>query len=88
MTSSPRWTILRHQVADGISGAALDRCEDEIDAYICVYVALYYWSHGLVRCRVVGDLGSGYIVTPVTDSLALELDRAGGRSGRAARGAP
>ena len=49
----------------------MDRCEDEIDAYICAYVALYYWTHGLAHCRVVGDLASGYIITPVTEQMAI-----------------
>ena len=75
VTTSPRWALLRDQVESSASNAVLDRCEDEIDAYVCAYVALYYWTHGLAKCRVVGDLGSGYIVTPVTELLALELDR-------------
>jgi len=76
VTTSPRWAHLRDLLETTGSNAVLDRCEDEIDAYVCAYVALYYWTHGLAKCRVVGDLGSGYIVTPVTDALALALDRA------------
>lgn len=76
MASSPRWSLLRDQVDTTSSNAVLDRCEDEIDAYVCAYVALYYWTHGVAKCRVVGDVASGYIVTPVTDALALALDRA------------
>lgn len=55
---------------NGASGTALDRAEDEIDACECAYVAHYYWTHSTARCRVVGDLDTGYIVTPVTPTLA------------------
>lgn len=54
--------------------AALDRLEDELDAYVCACVGLYYWSHGLARCRVLGDVADGYIVTPVTAAHAAKLD--------------
>jgi predicted RNase H-like nuclease len=76
VTASPRWRHLRAAVSDAATGAALDRAEDEIDAYVCAYVAEYYWMHGLKRCRVVGDLESGYIVTPVTPTQGDCLDRA------------
>jgi predicted RNase H-like nuclease len=55
--------------------------EDELDAFVCAYVAAYYWTHGTRRCRVVGDLESGYIVTPVSERQARCLDEW-------ARGAP
>jgi predicted RNase H-like nuclease len=74
VASSPRWRELLAAIAQADSGAELDRLEDELDAYICVYVASYYWSHGVTRCRVVGDLESGYIVTPVTADQANCLD--------------
>jgi hypothetical protein len=51
------------------------RLEDEIDAYVCAYTALYYWTHGTSRCRIAGDTDSGYILTPVTQSQAACLDR-------------
>src|SRR5262249_17464780 len=38
--------------------------------------ALYYWTHGTSRCRIVGDVDSGYILTPVTPEQAACLDRA------------
>ena len=73
---SSRWADLKRRISDAPSGAALDRAEDELDAYVCAYVALYYWTHGLDRCRVVGDVATGYIVTPVSDAHAACLDRA------------
>lgn len=71
---SPRWGALQAGIASD-SGAALDRVEDELDAYICAYVALYYWTHGVGRNRVVGDLDTGYIVTPVMARQGACLDR-------------
>jgi predicted RNase H-like nuclease len=73
VTSSPRWAHLAGGVE--VAGASeLDRLEDELDAYLCAYIALYYWTHGLSRCRVVGDTADGYIVTPVTPQQASCLD--------------
>jgi predicted RNase H-like nuclease len=74
ITASPRWVLLHAGIATASSGAELDRLEDELDAYICAYVAVYYWTHGSARCRVVGDVRSGYIVTPVTEEIARCLD--------------
>jgi predicted RNase H-like nuclease len=70
-----RWPELRATVADPRTGADLARAEDEIDAYVCAYTALYYWTHGATRCRVAGDATDGYILTPVTAELAACLDR-------------
>jgi predicted RNase H-like nuclease len=75
VTSAPRWEELSATVSDPPSGAALSRAEDEIDAFVCAYVGLYYWAHGTDHCRVAGDVDSGYIVTPVTEEQAACLDQ-------------
>lgn len=69
VTTSPRWPTLESLVEAG----RLDAAEDELDAYVCAYVAIYHrrW-HGL-RSLVVGDLTSGYIVTPVDDAANAAL---------------
>jgi predicted RNase H-like nuclease len=72
---STHWADLKRKIDDAPSGAALDRAEDELDAYVCAYIALYYWTHGLEGCRVVGDTATGYIVTPVSKEQADCLDR-------------
>jgi predicted RNase H-like nuclease len=74
VASCARWDTLR-QTASVSNAAALDRLEDELDAYVCAYVALYYWTYGLERCRVVGDLENGYIVTPVNEEQARCIDK-------------
>jgi predicted RNase H-like nuclease len=38
--------------------------EDRVDAIISAYVAAYWWKFGTERSTMIGDLTSGYIVTP------------------------
>ncbi len=75
----PRWNELTTVATTSPVGAALDRAEDELDAIVCAYVALYLWAHGTARSRIVGSATDGYIVTPVTPQLAQWLDAAGAR---------
>lgn len=76
LSTSPSWLALKEEILAAPTGAALDRAEDELDAYICAYTAAYYWTHGTSRCRVVGDTEHGYIVTPVSDDIGALLDAA------------
>ena len=46
-------------------GGALKCYEDQLDAVLCAYVALYCWWWGDARCHIFGDTGGGYILTPV-----------------------
>jgi predicted RNase H-like nuclease len=73
--TAPRWSQLRATVLHPKTSVDLARAEDEIDAYVCAYTALYYWSHGTHRCRIAGDATNGYILTPVTPELAACFDR-------------
>ena len=73
--SAPRWRLLCDVVATGQSARQLDDAEDELDAIMCAYIGFYYWRHGTDRCRIVGDLDSGYIVTPVTQEFGDRIDR-------------
>lgn len=38
--------------------------EDAIDSIICAYVGLLWWQWGVDRSSMIGDLNSGYIITP------------------------
>ena len=76
-----RWRKLKAAIDTALTGAALDRIEDELDAYVCAYIGLHYWTHGRPKSRVIGTLGEGYIVTPmatadgdVRDDLVAQLD--------------
>ena len=73
--ASPRWEHLRSVVGSTKSPSTLDTAEDELDAYVCAYVGLYYLEHGVSHCRVVGNLERGYIVTPVNEADGERIDR-------------
>jgi predicted RNase H-like nuclease len=49
---------------DGLRGAALKDYEDRLDAVVCAYIALYYWTWGGSRCRMYGNLADGHIIVP------------------------
>lgn len=51
-------------------GRKLKDYEDGLDAVVCAYVAAYYWTWGTRRCAIIGTLEGGYIVTPMTPSIA------------------
>lgn len=74
VAEAPAWRRLVAELDRAGTGAALDRAEDELDAYLCAYVAKYYWTRGTDGCRVVGDAASGAIVTPVSPDQAACLD--------------
>jgi len=65
VATSQRWLELVQSATTSESGAELDRVEDELDAYLCAYIGLYYLRHGSNRCWVAGDSETGYVVIPV-----------------------
>ncbi|HET9223060.1 MAG TPA: DUF429 domain-containing protein, partial [Roseiflexaceae bacterium] len=54
---------------DQLSGRRLKDYEDQTDAIMCAYVALYAFRWGAARCRAFGTIEDGYIFTPVPESL-------------------
>jgi predicted RNase H-like nuclease len=54
-----------------LRGRRLKDYEDQVDAIMCAYVALYAFRWGAARCRTFGTLEEGYIFTPVPESLRL-----------------
>jgi predicted RNase H-like nuclease len=54
---------------DLLSGRRLKDYEDQIDAIMCAYIALYAIRWGAARCRTFGTLEEGYIFTPVPESM-------------------
>lgn len=48
---------------------ALKRHEDQLDALLCAYIALYYWYWGAEHCHIFGNFREGYTVTPVDDRI-------------------
>jgi predicted RNase H-like nuclease len=73
LEGSADWARVRAELAAARTGADLDRVEDEIDAYVCAYVALYYWWWGSERCAVLGDAETGAVVTPVDGEARRRL---------------
>ncbi len=73
IAASPHWARLRAEIDGASTAAALSRAEDELDAYVCAYVGLYFVAHGERRCAVLGDAEEGYIVTPVDDDARSRL---------------
>lgn len=66
VAACPEWNGLADRVDRAKSGGDLDRVEDEIDAYVCAYIGLHHLAHrGTGSSVVIGDVKTGYIVTPV-----------------------
>lgn len=53
------------QDVETLKGKKLKNYEDQMDAVICAYIALYAHRWGSKRCRVFGTLADGSIFTPV-----------------------
>ena len=97
--ASDAWAALRAAVVDAARKSDLRVAEDQVDAVVCAYVALFAdrWPERTTR---YGDLATGYIVTPslVTDVAAAavrtyaadhaELEEAGRARGRPGRRDP
>jgi predicted RNase H-like nuclease len=75
--ATPRFGLLAGAVGEATRHVELDRIEDELDAYVCAYVALCLAADrrdGGGRVRVLGEWADGAIVTPVDERHALVLD--------------
>ena len=51
------------------------RNEDKLDAILSAYVAAYWWKFGVQRSTMIGDLDTGYIVTPYSPRTLEALTR-------------
>lgn len=47
-----------------LRGTGLKNHEDQIDAVVCAYIALYAWYWGPARTEIFGTLEGGYILSP------------------------
>lgn len=47
-----------------LRGKTLKNHEDQIDAVVCAYIALYAWVWGPARTEIFGTLEGGYILSP------------------------
>ncbi|GAA1711619.1 hypothetical protein GCM10009745_69640 [Kribbella yunnanensis] len=73
--SSPDWHRIRQATAHAQRKVDLARIEDSIDAIVCAYIAAYAVANP-TAVRAMGDLKTGYILTPVTPQIATAYDSA------------
>jgi predicted RNase H-like nuclease len=66
VTTSTRWPALVATCHARRPQAVMKRLEDELDAYVCAYIAWYHLAWAGRRSLTVGDGTHGYIVVPVT----------------------
>lgn len=83
------WMQIRSEVQNATRPVDLERVEDEVDAVVCAYIALFA-TRTPHRVRVLGDVERGYILTPVTAEMArrIDADRAAGATASAPGAAP
>jgi predicted RNase H-like nuclease len=47
--------------------------QDKLDAVMCVIITYLWWRFGRERSMVVGDMATGYIVTPTNPNVTAEV---------------
>jgi predicted RNase H-like nuclease len=60
---------LTTQEVAALRGRRLKDYEDQVDALMCAYIALYAFRWGAARCRALGTFEGGYIFTPVPEAM-------------------
>jgi predicted RNase H-like nuclease len=60
---------LTAQDVAALRGRRLKDYEDQVDALMCAYIALYAFRWGAARCQVFGTFEGGYIFTPVPEAM-------------------
>ena len=75
VTTDATWAALRTAVEQATRKSELGRAEDQVDAVVCAYVALFAdrWPD---RVTTYGDLERGYIVTPTLLDAQVVTQRA------------
>ncbi|MGA8257415.1 MAG: DUF429 domain-containing protein, partial [Nocardioides sp.] len=71
VTTDETWAGLRAAVESASRKSELRRVEDQVDAVVCAYVALFADTRP-EQVTIYGDLDSGYILTP---SLGARIER-------------
>ena len=59
---SPELSRLLDENPGELRGLALKSLEDRLDALLCAYMAVYFWTWGETRCEIIGDHAEGYII--------------------------
>lgn len=50
--------------------------EDKLDSIVCAYTALLWWQRGTDRSTMIGDMSTGYIVTPHNEETLTRFKKA------------
>jgi predicted RNase H-like nuclease/ppGpp synthetase/RelA/SpoT-type nucleotidyltranferase len=79
LVASPAWDAIRDDVENASSKSALRVVEDQVDAVICAYVALFA-TRQPSRTTTYGDYETGYIVTPTLPADLEPMPRVSGAS--------
>jgi predicted RNase H-like nuclease len=74
LKDNPDWQHIRTTVRNATRKVDLKRVEDAIDGVVCAYIAAYATAQP-DRVRVLGDGLTGYILTPVTPTIAAQIDQ-------------
>jgi predicted RNase H-like nuclease len=74
LKDNPDWQHIRTAVRNATRKVDLKRVEDAIDGVVCAYIAAYATAQP-DRVRVLGDGLTGYILTPVTATIAAHIDQ-------------
>ncbi|GAB3653239.1 bifunctional ribonuclease/(p)ppGpp synthase [Nocardioides korecus] len=73
--TGPAWAALRHQVESATRKSELRVVEDQVDAVVCAYVAIYV-HHRPDDVTTYGDFETGYVVTPTLPADLVPTKRA------------
>jgi predicted RNase H-like nuclease len=60
-----------------LKGVRYKILDDLLDGIFCAYLAYYFWYWGDERCRVVGDMNTGYVALPCCGFPNCELNESG-----------
>ena len=64
LLTSPQLSALVATDVAKLRGRTLKGFEDRVDALLCAFMAAYFWHWREERCRVYGDVKTGYIICP------------------------
>jgi len=65
---------IAHKEIDKLNLKSLKDYEDLLDSIFCAYVAYYVWKTPQ-KCEIFGNMKEGYILTPVFDSMKIEISQ-------------
>lgn len=56
-----------------LRASSLKRYEDLLDSVFCAYIAYYAWVNP-EKCKILGNMKEGYILTPIYDFMKKQLE--------------